>query len=114
MSRYGSGTGAFLLPVYGGGELPQAFCRVAAVAGAVYVLRQGIGQFLLDANTGLCRALNTSSGQVNHGFSCIAAREGAYVREHNCRRKCAGYSEELRSCSPSGPSWKGSIVWPMA
>ena len=63
-SRYGEGTGAFLLPVYGGGELPQAFCRVAAVADALYVLRQGIEKFVMDADTGLCRALRTSSGQV--------------------------------------------------
>ena len=62
--RYGMGTGAFLLPVYGGGELPQAFCRVAAVAGATYVLRQGIRGFVVDEDTGLCSALMTESGQV--------------------------------------------------
>lgn len=50
--------------MYGGGELPQAFCRVAAVAGALYVLRQGIRGFVMAADTGLCRALLTSSGQV--------------------------------------------------
>ena len=64
LRRYGPGTGAFLLPVYGGGELPQAFCRVAAVAGALYVLRQGIGDFLVDPATGLCHALMTDSGQA--------------------------------------------------
>ena len=62
--RYETGTGAFLLPVYGGGELPQAFCRVAAVAGATYVLRQGIRGFVVDEDTGLCSALMTESGQV--------------------------------------------------
>ena len=62
--RYGTSTGAFLLPVYGGGELPQAFCRVAAVAGATYVLRQGIREFVVDANTELCKGLMTESGQV--------------------------------------------------
>ena len=63
--RYGTGTGAFLLPVYGGGELPQAFCRVAAVAGATYVLRQGIREFVVDEDTGRCNALVTDSGQVS-------------------------------------------------
>ena len=62
--RYGTGTGAFLLPVYGGGELPQAFCRVAAVAGATYVLRQGIREFVVDKNTGRCNVLVTEPGQV--------------------------------------------------
>jgi len=40
--RYGAGYGAFLLPLYGAGELPQAFCRLAAVKGAVYVLRRAV------------------------------------------------------------------------
>jgi Rab proteins geranylgeranyltransferase component A len=34
------GTTAFLVPLYGSGELPQAFCRSAAVYGATYVLRR--------------------------------------------------------------------------
>ena len=34
VGRFGSGHGALLLPLYGIGELPQAFCRAAAVAGA--------------------------------------------------------------------------------
>jgi hypothetical protein len=40
--RYGAGHGAFLLPLYGAGELPQAFCRLAAVKGALYVLRRAV------------------------------------------------------------------------
>ena len=27
LERYGAGAGAFLAPLYGCGELPQAFCR---------------------------------------------------------------------------------------
>ena len=38
LGRYGA-TG-FLLPMYGGSELPQAFCRSAAVHGATYLLRR--------------------------------------------------------------------------
>jgi RAB protein geranylgeranyltransferase component A len=34
------GTTAFLVPLYGSGELAQAFCRSAAVYGATYMLRQ--------------------------------------------------------------------------
>jgi RAB protein geranylgeranyltransferase component A len=34
------GTTAFLVPMYGSGELPQAFCRSAAVYGATYLLRR--------------------------------------------------------------------------
>ena len=64
--RYGPDTAAFLVPMYGSGELPQAFCRVAAVAGAVYVLRQTISSVLIDAQTRSCRGITTGSGQVDN------------------------------------------------
>ena len=35
--RYENALGAFLYPLYGQGELPQAFSRCAAVKGALYV-----------------------------------------------------------------------------
>eukprot|EP00536_Pseudo-nitzschia_multiseries_P000310 jgi/Psemu1/249356/estExt_Genewise1Plus.C_40140 len=38
LGRYG--TTALLVPLYGSGELPQAFCRSAAVFGATYLLRR--------------------------------------------------------------------------
>ena len=42
VGRYNSqGGGAFMVPCYGSGSLPEAFVRVAAVAGAVTVLRCG-------------------------------------------------------------------------
>jgi hypothetical protein len=41
--------GAFLMPLYGSGELPQALCRVAAVHGAVYALGVGVTQWELAA-----------------------------------------------------------------
>lgn len=42
MGRYGCGDGgaAFLVPVHGAGELPQAFARAAAVAGGAAALRR--------------------------------------------------------------------------
>ena len=36
------GATAFLVPLYGSGELPQAFCRSAAVYGATYLLRRSL------------------------------------------------------------------------
>lgn len=41
VGRY-SGQGAFMVPAYGSGSLPEAFVRLAAVHGAVTVLRQGV------------------------------------------------------------------------
>ena len=60
--RYGAGTGALLAPLYGAGELPQAFCRVAAVAGALYVLRRPLAAVLLRG--GRCVGVHTRGGQV--------------------------------------------------
>ena len=42
IGRFGPETGATLCPMYGASEFPQAFARVAAVAGAAYVLRLGV------------------------------------------------------------------------
>ena len=42
VAKYGPQTGACLIPVYGAADMPQAFCRVAAVEGATYVLRQAL------------------------------------------------------------------------
>ena len=38
VGRFGAGQGAFLAPLWGSGELPQAFCRSCAVKGGVYRL----------------------------------------------------------------------------
>lgn len=43
--RYGNT--AFLTPVYGSCEFPQAFCRMSAVWGGTFMLRQGISKQLL-------------------------------------------------------------------
>lgn len=35
--RFSNANGAIIYPIYGQGELPQAFCRRAAVKGCIYV-----------------------------------------------------------------------------
>ncbi|KAL4446312.1 hypothetical protein ABPG77_003119 [Micractinium sp. CCAP 211/92] len=62
--RYGSGTGPFLTPLYGCGELPQAFSRTAAVAGAVQVLRCGLAGLSFDEHTFSCDGVELASGQT--------------------------------------------------
>ena len=71
MGRFGLGAGAFLTPLYGGSEMSQAFCRVAAVHGALYVLRQPIDALLMDPEAAdepdaarRCRGVQLSTGQV--------------------------------------------------
>lgn len=53
-----------MFPEYGSGELPQAFCRAAAVRGAIYVLRRKLQAVLLDRETQQCQGVKTASGQV--------------------------------------------------
>ncbi|KAL1211860.1 Rab escort protein 1 [Cardamine amara subsp. amara] len=48
MGRFSNALGALIYPIYGQGELPQAFCRRAAVKGSIYVLRMPITAVLLD------------------------------------------------------------------
>ena len=51
LGRFGPGVGAALTPAYGAGEFPQAFARVAAVAGATYVLRLPVRSYMLSQET---------------------------------------------------------------
>mmetsp|Transcript_2401 Transcript_2401/g.4455 ORF Transcript_2401/g.4455 Transcript_2401/m.4455 type:complete len:797 (+) Transcript_2401:128-2518(+) len=48
LGKYGST--AFLTPLYGSGELSQAFCRCAAVHGGTFVLRKSPTRINLDEN----------------------------------------------------------------
>ncbi|KAF2540320.1 hypothetical protein F2Q68_00033122 [Brassica cretica] len=48
IGRFSNALGALMYPVYGQGELPQAFCRRAAVKGCIYVLRMPVTSLLLD------------------------------------------------------------------
>lgn len=48
VGRYGIDAGPFLTPLYGCGELPQAFCRSAAVFGAVQILRCRVNDLIFS------------------------------------------------------------------
>ncbi|KAI7859041.1 GDP dissociation inhibitor [Circinella umbellata] len=62
MGRFSKG--GYLCPLYGGGsEIAQAFCRVCAVFGGVYILSQELNEFLIDENTSECKGIETKDGQ---------------------------------------------------
>jgi RAB protein geranylgeranyltransferase component A len=68
VAKYGPQTGACLIPVYGSGDIPQAFCRVGAVKGATYVLRQAVRD--VDVNADEVTTVTSKGGQeirVKHG-----------------------------------------------
>ncbi|GAB4848387.1 hypothetical protein Ancab_003082 [Ancistrocladus abbreviatus] len=56
-------SGAMLYPMYGQGELPQAFCRRAAVKGCLYVLRMPVAALLADKLSGIYKGIRLASGQ---------------------------------------------------
>ncbi|KAH7689332.1 GDP dissociation inhibitor protein [Dioscorea alata] len=63
IGRFPNAMGAFIYPMYGQGELPQAFCRCAAVKGALYVLRMPVVSLLMDEQNKLCKGVRLTSGQ---------------------------------------------------
>uniref|UniRef100_A0A0D9UZG8 Rab escort protein 1 n=1 Tax=Leersia perrieri TaxID=77586 RepID=A0A0D9UZG8_9ORYZ len=63
IGRFANAEGAFIYPMYGHGELPQAFCRCAAVKGALYVLRMPATSLLVDEDKKRYVGIRLASGQ---------------------------------------------------
>lgn len=63
VGRFPTALGALLYPLYGQGELPQAFCRRAAVKGCLYVLRMPVISVLLNEDSGNYKGVKLVSGQ---------------------------------------------------
>ncbi|KAK6172220.1 hypothetical protein SNE40_015931 [Patella caerulea] len=60
VGRYGNTP--FLFPLYGSGELPQAFCRLCAVFGGIYCLQMTADALIINKEN-KCEAIITSEGQ---------------------------------------------------
>ncbi|KAJ8904928.1 hypothetical protein NDN08_001442 [Rhodosorus marinus] len=63
LARYGTGN-ALLLTNYGGSELSQAFCRISAVNGSIYVLRRAVEEILLEDGA-VSGILTTAGDRLN-------------------------------------------------
>ncbi|KAL9272480.1 Rab escort protein 1-like protein [Drosera capensis] len=63
LRRFPNASGAMLYPMYGQGELPQAFCRRAAVKGCLYVLRMHVVAVLVDRGNARRVGIRLASGQ---------------------------------------------------
>ncbi|XP_065886084.1 rab proteins geranylgeranyltransferase component A 1-like isoform X2 [Dysidea avara] len=59
------GNTPFLYPVYGCGELPQAFCRFCAVFAGVYVLRRSIKSLILNENNSVAGIVCSAGQRIN-------------------------------------------------
>ncbi|KAA8542461.1 hypothetical protein F0562_023404 [Nyssa sinensis] len=63
VGRFSNALGALIYPIYGQGELPQAFCCRAAVKGCLYVLRIPVLALLMDKGCGSYKGVKLASGQ---------------------------------------------------
>eukprot|EP00850_Spirogloea_muscicola_P022592 SM000302S11672 [mRNA] locus=s302:70159:73783:- [translate_table: standard] len=105
LGRFGQPQSAFLYPLYGQGELPQAFCRIAAVKGATYVLRRPIASLLLDKVTHECRGVRTRAGQLLFCLKLLLGPE--YLPA--LLAAPASTSNDSQSCSSGEQAdWRGS------
>ncbi|KAK5583886.1 hypothetical protein RB653_005490 [Dictyostelium firmibasis] len=58
------GVSPFLVPYYGVGDIPQAFCRLCAVFGGSYVLGRSVDSIQFNQETGKVESIICSEGQT--------------------------------------------------
>ncbi|CAH2054796.1 unnamed protein product [Thlaspi arvense] len=115
MGRFSNALGALIYPIYGQGELAQAFCRRAAVKGCIYVLRMPITALLLDkasesiVETGGCKGVRLASGQEIFSQKlildpCITVGLESFASLTDQQR------ETLRVLVPKAMSSKGKVA----
>ncbi|KAK1282418.1 hypothetical protein QJS10_CPB22g01555 [Acorus calamus] len=123
--RFPNAVGAFIYPIYGQGELPQAFCRCAAVKGAIYVLRMPVTGLLVDKETKQYKGVRLSSGQdifshhlvmdpsfiAQHSFFSTNASSHHEDSEVPKAKECQGLSSSTTKVARAICITKGSI-WP--
>ncbi|GER42812.1 GDP dissociation inhibitor family protein [Striga asiatica] len=63
IGRFPNANGAIIYPIYGQGELPQAFCRRDAVKGCIYVLLMPVASVLMDKDGDTYNGVKLGSGQ---------------------------------------------------
>ncbi|KAG0237025.1 hypothetical protein B0O80DRAFT_498277 [Mortierella sp. GBAus27b] len=74
LGRYGNS--AYLCPLYGvGTELAQAFCRVSAVYGGIYMLQHGLEKHNVDPETNQWKSVVDHNGQTLQAKQLICSRE---------------------------------------
>ncbi|OAY73852.1 Rab proteins geranylgeranyltransferase component A [Ananas comosus] len=103
IGRFTNSVGAFLYPMYGHGELPQAFCRCAAVKGALYVLRMPVVSLLIDREKSEYVGVRLATGQDI--FS------SQLVMEPSCQvPPSLSLSEDLNTSSSTGNVARGVCI----
>ena len=69
------GNTPFLIPMYGYSELCQAFCRMCAVWGGIYMLRRGVSEVHIDPL--LSMPLNNNATECAESGACMSIRDSS-------------------------------------
>ena len=73
MGRYGAT--AFLMPMYGMSEVTQAFCRLSAVFGGIYILNWSLSHLLVSEGDNRVVGLVTEEGKLLRTKHVVASTE---------------------------------------
>lgn len=119
--KYGKSTSPFLLPIYGSGEMPQAFCRTAAVNGALQCLRCGVseveqedsGEFAIVLTNG--QTIRTKSMVASPDLvPCLAPKTKAISTIFSCfaivKGKLFGEDRQCLAAYPRSAS-SDRVIW---
>ncbi|CAL1539756.1 unnamed protein product [Lymnaea stagnalis] len=86
LGRYGNT--AFLFPIYGTGELPQAFSRLSAVFGGIYCLTASATHIIADSSNKCCGIVTTNGQRISCRY--VVAEESylpsSYVQKNSARK----------------------------
>jgi RAB protein geranylgeranyltransferase component A len=85
LGRYG--TTAFLVPLYGSGELSQSFCRSAAVHGATYLLRRAPKRVVVQENKVQGILLNREDDEGEKMIPCDHVVVGAHAISSSTKKR---------------------------
>ncbi|KAL1566665.1 rab escort protein 1-like [Salvia divinorum] len=80
IGRFSNANGAIIYPIYGQGELSQAFCRRAAVKGCIYVLRMPVISVLMDKDGRTYQGVRLASEVTNSNHKSPSNAEGKVAR----------------------------------
>ena len=115
IGRFGQSVGALLTPVYGNAEFPQAFCRVAAVAGATYVLRLPVRGVLFGEGEGEAQGVEGVDGGLDgRRVTAVVTAGGQRLR---CRALAIAADAWPRAAETDSPPaatnrrWVSRGVW---
>ncbi|KAG0202044.1 hypothetical protein BGX33_009956 [Mortierella sp. NVP41] len=118
LGRYGNS--AYLCPLYGvGSELAQAFCRVSAVYGGIYMLQHSLDRHNVDKEANKWQSVVDHTGQILKANQIICSREylsrdmDAYIEARTLNRNYVSHCIIVTDRSAFGDTTLCKTLFPM-